>query len=828
MDERLEKKMLDLEKANKALKQSEQKYRELVDNADCAVIVIEPTGYLSFVNPKFCEMMGYTMEEVKKLHFSKFLHPEDLAMVTENFKKKLSGQQTPKSHKIRALTKPGDTIYVDYDSSVIKRKGRIVGIQAVIGDITETKKAEEEVRESEEKYRMLFEGANDVILYVNKYGKIIDINKRVEDIFGYRRDEVVGKSFVELGVLRSKNIPRIVKLFRELIGGKGVISILELEVKNKNGKMVPIEASTRVIKRNGKIVGTMNILRDISKRKKAEEEVKAKSQFLESLIEQSPLPTFVIDSAGIVVIVNKAFLKVYNVPKKEMVLGKNALTEPENVRQGVVKYIKEALSGKIVETPEIEFISPYENEKTVTKSRLFPIFDTTNRLTNVVVMHEDITERKKMGEKERQYFSDLAFLSKTAMELVEFTSNKDIHSYVGEQIRQLFPQSVVIINSFNKTTDLFRVRALLGVGKLTTRFLKILGRDPVGMTLPINDQARKGLSKGELAKVPGGLYELTLNQIPESVCNVLEKLLGIDDVYAISFIWKGELCGSAAILMRKGTEPKNPKLIETFVRQASVTLQRLQTEDQIKEQNERLKELDRMKSEFLSTAAHELRTPLTSILGFSEILVKKKLDEKKQTRFLETINKEAGDLADIINDLLDVSGIESGKGFKMKKALIELKEVILENVDLFKSQTDKHTFKMNVPPDLSKIEADKDRIGQVMENILSNALKFSPQGGEITVSVEETDDGVKIIVTDKGMGISKKDLPHVFERFYRGDNASSGAIGGTGLGLAIVKYIVESHAGRVLAQSKPGRGSTFSFTLPLGSTEKKREGRKKE
>ncbi len=122
MDERLEKKMLGLEKANKALKQSEQRYRELVDKANCAVIVIEPTGYLSFVNPKFCEMMGYTMGEVKKLHFSKLVHPEELAMVTEYLKKKLSGQQTPRSHKVRALTKRGDTIYVDYDSAVTRGK----------------------------------------------------------------------------------------------------------------------------------------------------------------------------------------------------------------------------------------------------------------------------------------------------------------------------------------------------------------------------------------------------------------------------------------------------------------------------------------------------------------------------------------------------------------------------------------------------------------------------------------------------------------------------------------------------------------------------------
>jgi len=135
--------------------------------------------------------------------------------------------------------------------------------------------------------------------------------------------------------------------------------------------------------------------------------------------------------------------------------------------------------------------------------------------------------------------------------------------------------------------------------------------------------------------------------------------------------------------------------------------ERIRAESLIREQNERLKELDKTKSEFLSTAAHELRTPLTSVLGFSEILLKKKWDEGKKNKFLKTINEEAEDLAYIINDLLDVSGIESGRGFKIEKAPIELKEVILKNIELFQAQTDKHTFKVNIPPDLPKIEADK-------------------------------------------------------------------------------------------------------------------------
>ncbi len=252
--------------------------------------------------------------------------------------------------------------------------------------------------------------------------------------------------------------------------------------------------------------------------------------------------------------------------------------------------------------------------------------------------------------------------------------------------------------------------------------------------------------------------------------------------------------------------------------------ERKRAESLIQEQNVRLKELDRMKSEFLSTAAHELRTPLTSILGFSEILLKRKLDEERRNRFLKIINEESVGLANIINDLLDLSRIESGEGFKIKKAPIELREIIRENVNLFKSQTDKHNFEVNIPSHLASMEADKDRIGEVMASLLSNAIKFSPQGGKIRVSVEQTEEEAKVSIADEGMGIPEKDLPHIFEKFYRVDNAFIRVIAGTGLGLAIAKYIIESQGGKLSVESKLGKGSTFSFTLPTKSIGEEDEG----
>jgi PAS domain S-box-containing protein len=163
---KLEKKMRDLEKTSKRLKESEQNYRELVDNANDAVIVIEPTGYFGFVNPKFCETTGYTMEEAKKLHISSLVHPEDVTMVTKNIGKRLAGEETPRNYEFRVLTKLGETIYEDYNASLIEREGKKVGVQAILRDITERKRAERRI-----------EHLNSVLKAIRSVNQLIIVEK---------------------------------------------------------------------------------------------------------------------------------------------------------------------------------------------------------------------------------------------------------------------------------------------------------------------------------------------------------------------------------------------------------------------------------------------------------------------------------------------------------------------------------------------------------------------------------------------------------------------------------------------------------------------------
>lgn len=230
------------------------------------------------------------------------------------------------------------------------------------------------------------------------------------------------------------------------------------------------------------------------------------------------------------------------------------------------------------------------------------------------------------------------------------------------------------------------------------------------------------------------------------------------------------------------------------------------------------RELDRLKTEFVSMAAHELRTPLTTIRGFSELLLERSFSRAEQKKFLFYINQQAEHLTQIINDLLDISRIESGQGFVLSRSETAISLLVQEVITVFQEQESGHSYALQLQDTATTLDIDKDKIRQVLENILSNAVKYSPDGGRILVEGNAAEHSYVLAISDKGIGMTPDQMAHIYDKFYRADNSDT-AIGGTGLGMGIARYIIEAHEGAIDVQSQYGVGTTVSITLPTGKKE---------
>jgi signal transduction histidine kinase len=239
--------------------------------------------------------------------------------------------------------------------------------------------------------------------------------------------------------------------------------------------------------------------------------------------------------------------------------------------------------------------------------------------------------------------------------------------------------------------------------------------------------------------------------------------------------------------------------------------------------NRKLKEIDQLKSDFISVVSHELRTPLTSIKAFAElILIKPKMAGEKRSKLLQIINNESDRLSRLINDVLDITRIESGR-LSWHIIKVSVDEVIETSVSGIQSLAVNKSLTMTtrIQRPLPVLYGDRDRLIQVLTNILSNAIKFTPQGGSIEVTAHQEEmpkPQIVVSVADSGVGIRDQDLELIFEKFRRSGDVLTAHTEGTGLGLAISRQIVEYHGGTIWAKSQPGKGSTFTFTLPLSKS----------
>jgi PAS domain S-box-containing protein len=230
----------------------------------------------------------------------------------------------------------------------------------------------------------------------------------------------------------------------------------------------------------------------------------------------------------------------------------------------------------------------------------------------------------------------------------------------------------------------------------------------------------------------------------------------------------------------------------------------------------KFREAEEAKSTFISVISHELKTPVSVIKGYASTLNREDAnwDQATLARGLSVIDEETDKLSELIDNLLDVSRLQIGT-FKLDFGRVNLAEMAQKYAEKFRLQTTKHDIVIDFPSDFPIIQGDARRIGQVLSNLLSNAIKYSPDGGTITLSGQAVPGGVRVSVSDEGIGLPLAQQEFVFDRFYRADNALTRETQGVGLGLYIARSIVEAHGGHIWVESEPGSGTTFHFELPL-------------
>jgi signal transduction histidine kinase len=300
----------------------------------------------------------------------------------------------------------------------------------------------------------------------------------------------------------------------------------------------------------------------------------------------------------------------------------------------------------------------------------------------------------------------------------------------------------------------------------------------------------------------------------------------VSTVAAAPLLHEGHLLGTLAIFSgdpAHGFDSEDADLLELVAGLASAALVTGEAFDHQQRAVQELRRLHRAKADFVSIISHEFRTPLTGIQGFSEMMRDEDLTSGQMREFAGDINKDAHRLNRLIGEMLDLDRMESGQ-MTLHPEVIFLNELVNEVVGMARPNARRHSIELQLDPRSIPLLADRDKIVQVLTNLINNAIKYSPAGGAVVVGSHFEDDVAHVTVRDQGIGIAPEALETIFERYTRAESPQSRGIPGTGLGLPIVREIARLHGGRAWAESQPGGGSTFHVTIPCNGTPPEEEG----
>lgn len=597
----------------------------------------------------------------------------------------------------------------------------------------------------------------------------------------------------------------------------------------------------------------------------------------QTIVEQSPISTQIFNKDGKTIFVNEAWERLWQVRPEDILHSYNILEDQQLEEKELMPFIKEAFDGKKNELPVIH----YQANKTFSHlpevthrfvgAIIYPLKDKKGLVTHVVLQHYDVTDtyetQKKLQETELKFRTLFEaniigmFISDLDGRFLE--ANDAFLSMVGYTKKDLekgrIHRDILTPPEFNALSDM-AVDSLLTSGKTTTYEKEYVRKNgtkfPVllavvridttdtclGFALDITDRKKSEEANFRLAALVNssddaiisktlGSVIMTWNQgaedlfgftaeeaIGKSIMIIIPNYLQDEEKDIIARIKRGERIRH----YRTERMTKGGKILSVSVTFSPIIDDKgkiIGVSNITRDITEQIR-IEQEKSDFLSMASHELKTPLTSMKMFIELLGRMldptELDKAKY--FVNRVHDQTNQLVELTNDLLDVSRIETGK-LRLNIEEFHLDALVRETVEAITTSTRTHKLILKDTTPLP-IHADRYRIFQVLINLLTNAIKYSPAGKDIVISVEKNHQSAIVHVQDFGIGISKGHLEKIFDRLYQVNEPKEKTYPGLGLGLYISKEIVSRHEGKIWVESAKGKGSIFSFTLPLDKGDK--------
>ncbi len=733
-----------------------------------AVIITDAQGHVSSINAEAERLLGWKNAEVvhRPLNDVFRIIDERSRRQAENPVNRAlrEGAVVGLTNHTLLVARDGREIPIDDSAAPIRQgDGPVLGVALVFRDVTEQRAAQR----AHARLAAIVEFSGDAIIAKNLDSIIQTWNVGAERLFGYTAEEAIGKPVTIL--FPEERFNEEDAIIEKLRRGQAVEHLETIRVA-KDGRRIPVSVTISPLKDDeGVVIGASKIIHDIGPIVAAREALIREKELLATTLASIGDGVIVTDSQSRVTFLN---------PEAERLTGwtnANAEGRPlsivfrivnERTRRVAENPVEKAIRlGTIVGLANHTMLLREDGAEFLIDDSAAPIRDNDGSLFGVVLVFRDVTEQRKLYEA-REHLAAIV-------------------QYSGEAIATKNLEG--IIQTWNSSAEkLFGYSADEIIGKPVTI---LIPPDRLSEEEEILSRLRRGL--------PAERLETIRLKKDGTALSVAVTVSPIKDP-------EGEVIGAS-------------KLIQDITERNRLETQRQQLLDREQSLRAQAEAATRVKDEFLATVSHELRTPLNAILGWATMLHKGNLEPAITSRGIESIERNAKAQAQLIEDLLDISRIISGKVRLDIKPVI-LTRIIDEALDAVRPAAEAKSIRLNVDidPSADQLRADPARLQQILWNLVSNSIKFTAARGEVTVRVLRSASTAQISVSDTGDGINPEFLPYVFDRFQQADSSATRKHGGLGLGLAITRHLVEMHGGTIEAHSDgEGHGATFTIKLPI-------------